>query len=58
LSHNPSIRVCVEKNVVVLEGTVASAHDRILSAQLIALAPGVYAIDNRLKVAGADSPSP
>jgi hypothetical protein len=58
LSKNSSIRVSVEKNVVVLEGIVANAHDRALSAQLVALTPGVHKIDNRLEVAGTDSPSP
>ena len=58
LSKNSSIRVSVENNVVVLAGTVANAHDRALSEQLVALAPGVNKIDNRLKVADADSPGP
>lgn len=58
LNKNPSIRVSVEKNIVILTGTVANAHDRALSEQLVALSPGVYKIDNRLKVASADSPSP
>ncbi len=48
-----SVRVSVQQNVVVLEGTVASARDRALSAQLVALSPGVNKIDNRLKVTGA-----
>ena len=58
LNKNSSVRVSVEKNVVVLEGTVANAHDSALSAQLVALAPGVNKIDNRLEVVGAESPTP
>ena len=58
LNGTSPVRISVQQNVVVLEGTVASAHDRALSAQLVALSPGVCKIDNRLKVAAADSPSP
>lgn len=51
LSNNSSIRISLDKNVVVLEGVVASERDRMLSAQLVALTPGVVQIDNRLTVA-------
>ena len=45
-----SIRARIEKNVVILEGTVASQHDRALASQIVALEPGVAKVDNRLKV--------
>jgi hypothetical protein len=45
-----SIHVRVEKNVIVLEGTVASKHDSLLAAQMVALEPGVVKVDNRLTV--------
>jgi len=47
---NSSIRARVEKNVVVLEGTVASRHESALAMQMVALEPGVVKVDNRLTV--------
>ena len=53
-----SVRVVVEEGgVVVLEGTVPTVRDRLLSEQLVALSPGVLRIENRLAVAAA-SPVP
>ena len=45
-----SIQVKVDKNVVTLEGTVATAHDRALALQMAALEPGVVKVVNRLQV--------
>ena len=56
MQKNSSIRVSVQKNVVILEGTVANSHDRALAKQLVALSPGVTKIDNRIKVNGEKSP--
>lgn len=55
---NSSIRVSFKKKVVVLEGTVATKHDRALVLQLAALEPGVINVDNRLEVVGTNSTAP
>lgn len=52
------IRVSFKNKVVVLEGTVATKHDRALALQLAALEPGVIRIDNRLKIVGKKSTEP
>lgn len=50
IRDDASIAVHVEGGVVTLEGTVTSAHQRVLASQLAALEPGVTKIDNRLTV--------
>ncbi|NLE39733.1 MAG: BON domain-containing protein [Pirellulaceae bacterium] len=45
-----TVRTRIENDVVVLEGTVATDHDRALAMQMVALQPGVRKIDNRLEV--------
>jgi len=49
--NTSSIRIRVENNVVILEGSVATPHDAALALQMVALEPGVVKVDNRLKVA-------
>jgi len=46
-----SIRVRVEKRTAILEGEVASEHDRILAEQLARLEPGISQVKNLLEVA-------
>ncbi|MGE0537977.1 MAG: hypothetical protein AB7O68_23640 [Pirellulales bacterium] len=41
----------------ILEGVVASEHDRLLAAELARLEPGVSAVENRLRLA-APLPEP
>src|SRR5262249_21035357 len=48
--NGKDITVSVNGPAVVLEGTVPSARDRRLAEALIRLTPGVYEVQNKLKV--------
>lgn len=55
------IQLEYQAGVATLRGTVASEHDRLLAAQLLALEPGVRRVDNQLKVVppeAASQPAP
>jgi osmotically-inducible protein OsmY len=48
---NPkNIQVSVDGQTVVLRGTAADEHDRILAGAIIGMSPGVYDIRNEIKV--------
>ncbi|MBX9789878.1 MAG: BON domain-containing protein [Pirellulales bacterium] len=51
------VRVQVSNRTAILEGVVASEHDRLLAAELARLEPGVAAVENRLRLA-APLPEP
>lgn len=55
---NSSIRASIKESVVVLEGTVATKHESMLAAQMVAMEPGVLRVDNRLTVAPPTPPTP
>jgi hypothetical protein len=50
------VGVRLEGRTAILEGEVASEHDRALAAQLMLLEPGVSRVENRLQVAGSSPP--
>jgi hypothetical protein len=62
LSETPAIhaktpvRVAMQGRTAVLEGVVATEHDRQLAAQLVRFEAGVDNVDNRLTVGGAPQP--
>jgi len=51
------VQARVENRTAILEGVVASEHDRLLAAELARLEPGIAAVDNRLRLA-APLPEP
>lgn len=51
------IEIRVEERTAILEGTVASAEDRALAEQLVALEAGISRVENRLQVVPADDAS-
>lgn len=54
IHNNASVTVRVDGGVATLEGTVGTAHQRALAAQLVSLEPGVTRVDNRLAVGAAE----
>jgi hypothetical protein len=57
LSSKQNIRVGVEGQTVVLQGTVSDEGERRLAESLIRFSPGVYAVRNELRV-GEPAPEP
>ena len=51
------VQARVVNRTAILEGVVASEHDRLLAAELARLEPGIAAVDNRLQLA-APLPEP
>jgi hypothetical protein len=51
------VQARVVNRTAILEGVVASEHDRLLAAELARLEPGIAAVDNRLRLA-APLPEP
>jgi hypothetical protein len=58
-SKASSVKFVIEDGTAILQGFVASSHDRAIAEQLVRLEPGVWKIKNELEVRPAtDSPSP
>lgn len=51
LPRQAPLQVTMDGRSAILEGVVASEHDRALAAELIRLEPGVGSVQNRLRVA-------
>jgi osmotically-inducible protein OsmY len=58
-SQASSVKIVMENGTAILQGFVASKHDRAIAEQLARLEPGVWKIKNELEVRpAADSSSP
>jgi len=58
MNQAETIRVTMTGRTAILEGVVATDHDRVLAEQLALLEPGIDRVENRLNVETLPAPEP
>jgi osmotically-inducible protein OsmY len=58
IKSSAPIEVAVQGQTAILRGEVSSDHDRLLAEQLLRLEPGIWLVQNELKVSSAAAATP